>query len=987
MTTANEAWMDALIRHQVGLMRVAPGISEQVNDLLNKSETDMIRQIRARYAKGMNAKRLEGLLSTVRSARSSAWKDVNQLWADAMTDLAAAEPAFLDQTLNAVSPTQLATTLPTATRLADIAKSTPFEGGVMGEWAAKVAQGDLDRIQQQIKVGLAQGENVAQISARLVGTAQMKGANGVTQITRNNADSLTRTAVNAITNGAKQEYYAQNAELFESEVFLATLDARTTLVCASNDNKQFPLGVGPVPPLHWRCRSLRMATLNGEVIGNRPMKPFTDRQLLGEYAEKHGLGRITKRDQLPTGHKGAYDKYARQRARELVGRVPARTSYNEWLKGQNASFQDSVLGPARGKMFREGELTLDRFVNQAGDKLTLKELAARDAFDLDAAAAPSAKRETAPLGYVKDTKLKGTQYIAEQGVPAGVLKNVETRLDEVGWNQLFKDYDGAQAYVYNGTIPAAPQANGRMNGKIGRMQLSTQRTAGAGTTNWSISESQAAIAEKINATAVHEFGHAVHLFEGTAAAKKLAPQVDKIIMDRYNGVGGSREFTTKYAAANHKEYFAEAFAQYHIDPEALFQSAPKAYEMVDQVLEVRGLPRHQGTFLSKSKPAPVPEPKPPQPAVAPSPAPKPVMPTVPDGPPNLEKLPNFLDPKTSSPVPGQFNLATPAGRQLFSDSLDQWGSVKKNTKDFKWRQEFVADAKKRWLGDVVKPAAPAAKPAVAAAPSAGGKLAARYPGKTRAEVFNELKGKANKGMGSMTEQERKDFFGLRSEFNAGVQYDAELSEFGTSDRRWFEGKGLSDAKVQATIDRMTPRVDALDKDAAAALERYTGADFKRIRWVQAGLTDDEIMDRLKEDGYGFQERLQLKKQLPAIRKAAEDLPRAQAALLETVEEPLYRGINVPREAMQKFLEGDVLDHGPFSATSTTFDPTKANFFMKGDGQKIMFTYNGSKQGTPTMFQQNATRHEQEVLLGPGRYRIVERRWNVDGILEIDLEPA
>jgi hypothetical protein len=72
MTTANEAWMDALIRHQVGLMRVAPGISEQVNDLLNKSETDMIRQIRARYAKGMNAKRLEGLLSTVRSARSSA---------------------------------------------------------------------------------------------------------------------------------------------------------------------------------------------------------------------------------------------------------------------------------------------------------------------------------------------------------------------------------------------------------------------------------------------------------------------------------------------------------------------------------------------------------------------------------------------------------------------------------------------------------------------------------------------------------------------------------------------------------------------------------------------------------------------------------------------------------------------------------------------------------------------------------------------------
>lgn len=385
MTTANEAWMDALIRHQIGLMRVAPGISASVNDLLNKSESDMIKQIKARYAKGMDARRLDGLLKSVRAARSTAWKDVDQLWADAMESIAQAEPAFLDTTLNTVSPAQLAVTLPTAERLTSIAKSTPFQGRIMSDWASRVEQGDLDRIEQAIKVGLLQGQNVAQISARIVGTVQMKGTDGLTQITRNNADSLTRTAVNAMANNAKQEFYAENADILGTEVFLATLDARTTLVCAGNDNKQFPIGQGPIPPLHWRCRSLRLATLNGEVIGNRPMRNFTEKQLLREYAEKNQLGKITKRDQLPHGHKGEFDAFSRKRMRELTGTVPARTSYNEWLKGQSASFQDDVLGKARGKLFRDGDLTLDKFVSVNGDKLTLEQLRMQDAAHLQAA--------------------------------------------------------------------------------------------------------------------------------------------------------------------------------------------------------------------------------------------------------------------------------------------------------------------------------------------------------------------------------------------------------------------------------------------------------------------------------------------------------------------------------------------------------------------------------------------------------------------------
>ena len=51
---------------------------------------------------------------------------------------------------------------------------------------------------------------------------------------------------------------------------------------------------------------------------------------------------------------------------------------NDWLKTKPAEFQNEVLGPSRAKLFRAG-MPVDRFVNRAGDKLTLDDLRKRDA--------------------------------------------------------------------------------------------------------------------------------------------------------------------------------------------------------------------------------------------------------------------------------------------------------------------------------------------------------------------------------------------------------------------------------------------------------------------------------------------------------------------------------------------------------------------------------------------------------------------------------
>ncbi len=49
-----------------------------------------------------------------------------------------------------------------------------------------------------------------------------------------------------------------------------------------------------------------------------------------------------------------------------VGQVPAKTTYQDFLSRQPATFQDEVLGKTKGKLFRKGGMSLDKFVDRNG---------------------------------------------------------------------------------------------------------------------------------------------------------------------------------------------------------------------------------------------------------------------------------------------------------------------------------------------------------------------------------------------------------------------------------------------------------------------------------------------------------------------------------------------------------------------------------------------------------------------------------------------
>lgn len=87
------------------------------------------------------------------------------------------------------------------------------------------------------------------------------------EISRRDAEAVTRTAVSYVANRARQKVYNANADIVKKLQYVATLDSRTTLICAWRDGKIYDLGKEPTIPAHFRCRSVLVAYFDNDEEG------------------------------------------------------------------------------------------------------------------------------------------------------------------------------------------------------------------------------------------------------------------------------------------------------------------------------------------------------------------------------------------------------------------------------------------------------------------------------------------------------------------------------------------------------------------------------------------------------------------------------------------------------------------------------------------------------------------------------------------------
>lgn len=345
--TVNEHLMDAAIRHQIGLQRLSTATVRKIVALLNRVDADIVRQLqeagpgaRTEIAR----RRLEHALEAIRDIMREAYGEVHPTLRAELTQVAAYEADFNGRLLQEAIPMRIDLVTPTAEALAAAVNSKPFEGKILREWTQELEDAAYRKLRDQIRIGFTQGETIDQMVRRVRGTKARQYKDGILDLNRRNAEAVVRTAVAHTANASREELYAANSDLIKGVVWVSTLDTRTTPICRARDGKVFEVGKGPRPPAHWNCRSSTTPLVKSW-------------QELGiDLAE------------APEGTRAS-----------MNGQVPAETTYGQWLRRQDKGVVEEVLGKKKAKLFLDGNLPIDRFVDDKGMELTLDELREREA--------------------------------------------------------------------------------------------------------------------------------------------------------------------------------------------------------------------------------------------------------------------------------------------------------------------------------------------------------------------------------------------------------------------------------------------------------------------------------------------------------------------------------------------------------------------------------------------------------------------------------
>lgn len=349
--TTNSKLYDAEVSHAIGLQRYSNGVVNRIIALLNRADADLFEKVTKAIEKApesFKAERLEALLAGVRKTNAAAYALVERELTKELRTLVEYEAEFQEQIFLQAVPAPVTAAVPIAPinfeQVHAAAMARPFQGFLLKEALSKLSDDRAAAVRNAIRMGIVEGETTQQIVRRIRGTKAAQYTDGLMETSRRNIEAIVRTAVNHTQNYTKQQFYKANEDIVKQWEFVAVLDGRTTVTCASLSGKTYPIGEGPMPPRHWNCRSVAV--------------PVT------KSMRELGLD---------------IDDFSASTQASMDGQVAADLNYSEWLRGKPAKFQDEVLGKTRAEIFREKGVGVDRFTNDKGRVYTLDELKRLDA--------------------------------------------------------------------------------------------------------------------------------------------------------------------------------------------------------------------------------------------------------------------------------------------------------------------------------------------------------------------------------------------------------------------------------------------------------------------------------------------------------------------------------------------------------------------------------------------------------------------------------
>ena len=278
-----------------------------------------------------------------------------------------------------------------------------------GETVQKAFRGLASRqatqFNQVVRTGLLSGETTESIVSQLIGKLQFgQGAKTnqqyllagkeVLNMASHQVRTVVRTSVNQVSNAASQQVYKANEDITQKYKYVASLDSRTTALCASLDGKEFEYGKGPEPPQHFNCRSTTVAVIDYDAL------------------KKRGFD---------------FDVPKEGRRAAAGGMVPSNETYGKWLYGQRKAGtkftpgvrQIEALGKEKAKYFNRlankygADDAIKKFVREDGSEVSLFQLKKRygkpESITVKKKTAPKKKNVSKPKVKTTAEELKETK--------------------------------------------------------------------------------------------------------------------------------------------------------------------------------------------------------------------------------------------------------------------------------------------------------------------------------------------------------------------------------------------------------------------------------------------------------------------------------------------------------------------------------------------------------------------------------------------------
>lgn len=240
--------------------------------------------------------------------------------------------------MNEQLPVQIQMNVPAPNLIDAVINEKPFQGELMGDWFDKLTIPMQDGIYRDFRSGFLQGKTIPEM-AKLVREKNIGAfAIGGTRKAIRDSKSVVRTGATLVTNRAREVTYAQNNDVVKGVRYVATLDDRTTIICASLHGKVFPIGEGARPPQHWQCRSTTVPEIASWQEMGLPGRELSGRQM-ARFNGKPAV--VFERD------------------------------FNAFADTMNEQQLNRFLGPVRAQMWRDGIVTdVSQFLG-AGNRLKL----------------------------------------------------------------------------------------------------------------------------------------------------------------------------------------------------------------------------------------------------------------------------------------------------------------------------------------------------------------------------------------------------------------------------------------------------------------------------------------------------------------------------------------------------------------------------------------------------------------------------------------